>query len=151
MTQRDTSNEGKCNDRNIDSHLELDEFTNIVINGSAPLNRSLNRHEIIIKNNQIRIVFCNITSSSHTHTNVGSLKGFCICNTITTHCYKASSLLNTTNKDKLIFGCSPCNNSDSPLSLLKLILLLEFNSHFFGQWVNDALVRTDLLTELLTC
>jgi len=62
VTQSGASNKHNQAQRNIDGHLELQELSNVVKDSSAPFNSSMNRNEIVVKNNQVRLIFGNLAA-----------------------------------------------------------------------------------------
>lgn len=75
--------ENDSDQTNIHSHLELNELSDILEEGSSPHNGLVNGEEIIIQNDKVSITLGNLATSSHSNTNISNFESSCIINAVT--------------------------------------------------------------------
>lgn len=134
FSNRNSRDEYNTQKTDVHCQLELNEFPYVFINCSTPHNCAINRLELIIEDNKIRIFFGNMTGSTHGNTNLSSFECSSIGNVLTTDKRNTSSLFNTFDQKQLILISSSSNNSYVFRNLLENLDLLELN--FICIWVN---------------
>ena len=93
VTKSQSTEEANEHEHTIDCKLELDELAHIVEHGASPFDGLLNRYEVVIHNNQVGVVFGNITSTSHTQSNISRLQSHHVSDTIASHGNQSAVLL----------------------------------------------------------
>lgn len=88
-----------CNEANdnINGNLELQEFPAVVVEGSAPLDRSVDGVEIVIQNNKIRVILGNVTTRSHAQSDVSLFERLGVSDAVSGHSNEASSIFDALN------------------------------------------------------
>jgi len=88
IIQNNRAEENNEHSNNVDRELELQEFSNVVINVSTVFQSSNNGSEVVIQKDDITCTFCNISSGdTHCETNVGLTKSWSIVGSITSDGY----------------------------------------------------------------
>lgn len=98
----DSTNKGYDQSQNIDSELELQETSDVVINITSPLACSNNRGKVIILDDDISGSSCYLCTSLHSKTNISFFEGWGIISTVTSYCYNVSKLFETSNHDVFV-------------------------------------------------
>lgn len=122
------NSDGANND--VDGHLELNELSNVVKDGSTPLDSSADGNEIVIKDYKIRVVFGYFTAGTHAETNIGSLEGLSISNRLASHSNKTVLLLDTRNQDEFMESSSSGNNLQSLFDSLEFLIISKLDDPF---------------------
>lgn len=146
---RASQNCNEAND-NINSNLELQEFPAVVVEGSAPFDRSVNGVEIVIQNNKIRVVFGNVTTSSHAQTDIGLFECLGIGDAVSGHSNEATSIFDALNEDEFLLRSASSDNFDFLLQLVEFLNTIEFNCKLASLWVPHFSVASKFSEEFLS-
>lgn len=134
----------------IDGELELDEFSNIVIESSSPLDSPVDRAEIVIHDDEVRAVLGDVAAATHAETNIGLPEGLSIGDAIASHSDHAAPSLDTFNHDELLLRGCPRDDLQSPFQFIKLREVVENNLKLALCWVPCLGVALEMLTKLLS-
>jgi len=86
----------------IDGELELDEFSNVVIESSTPLDSPMDRAEIIVHDDEVCAVLGDVAAATHAETNIGLPEGFSVGDAVPCHSDHATPSLDTFHHDQLL-------------------------------------------------
>jgi len=99
------SNEDGEHSDNINSQLELQEFSNVVKDVSSELDGSHNRSEVVIHKNNVASFLRNLSSSdTHGKSDISLLKSWSIVSSITSYCNDLSEFLKSSNQNVFVLG-----------------------------------------------
>jgi hypothetical protein len=70
VSQSHAYNDNEGTENQVEGKLELNEFPNVVKYSSSPSNGSVDAFKLIVENDQIRVVFSDLASSSHAQANI---------------------------------------------------------------------------------
>jgi len=111
----------------------------------------MDRFEIVVHNDEVRIFFGDSTSRSHAETNIGHFESSSIRSLITRHGYKTTFLLDSLNQNQFVFVSCSGNNSKFSLDCIKLHLASEFDSPHLSFRFPNLFIRSNSLSELFSC
>ena len=72
-------------------------FLAVVVEGSAPLDRSVDEVEIVIQNNKIRVFIGNVTTRSYAQSDVSLFERLGVSDAVSGHSNEATSIFDALN------------------------------------------------------
>ena len=136
-TQDDNSQEAE-----VHSELELKELANIVYDVATPFHGLKNRSEVVVKDNDVSLVFCGSASgSAHAETYSCLLKGEGIVEAISSDTTNRARKTHASNEQVFVLRVAAIQNLD---------LLLDILSEFFLSVLTDKLIGLDTIDKNLT-
>lgn len=145
-----STNDGDEADNEVDGQLELDELSDVDVNGFTPLDGSVDRIEIVIQDNQIRVVLGNFTSASHAESNIGFLEGFSISDAVSGDGDESTLHLGSCNKNELVFRRGSSNNLEVLSDIFELEWVLKDDVITVGLIIPFSVVVSNSLHELFS-
>jgi len=109
----------------IDGELELNEFSNVVIESSSPLDSPMDRAEIVIHDDEVRAVLGDVAAATHAETNIGLFEGFSIGDAVASHSDHAAPSLDTFNHNEFLLRGCPRDDFQSLFQFIKLREVVE--------------------------
>lgn len=137
-------------DDDVDGNLELQEFPTIVVEGSAPFDRSVNGVEIVIQNNKVGVVLGNVATRSHAQSNIGLSERLGIGDAVSGHSNKTTSILDGLNYDEFFLRSASGDNLDLFLEFIKSLRALQFDYKLKSLWVPNFSVASKFGEEFLS-
>jgi len=126
----------------VHSELELKELADIVNNVATPFHGLSNRSEVVVKDNDVSLVFCSSASgSAHGETDSCLLKGEGIVEAITSDTTSRPRQTHASNEQVFVLRVAAIENLD---------LLLDILSEFLLSVLTDKLIGLDIIDKNLT-
>mmetsp|Transcript_14890 Transcript_14890/g.25364 ORF Transcript_14890/g.25364 Transcript_14890/m.25364 type:complete len:276 (-) Transcript_14890:2131-2958(-) len=148
--QREARQEGDEAEDDVDGELELQELADVVEDGAAPLDAAVDGHEVVVEDDQVRVVLGHVAARTHAQAHVRLPQRLGIGDAVARHAHQATSLLDAGDKEELVLRGAPSDDSELLLELVESLLLSELNLDLAAHFVSDLSVRTEGLSELLS-
>jgi hypothetical protein len=107
----------------------------------------LDRNEIVVGDNEIRIVFSDVTASTHAEANVSKLESFGIGDRVPGHGNEPPLVSDTINQYVLLFRTGTSQDLEVLLDLVELLLCLKVNLEVLFPVIPLFQVRPDAVNE----
>lgn len=92
MAHGGSAQNGNEDNGDVDGQLELQELPNIIEDRPAPFERLVDRYEVVVEDDQVRVLFRNVTAAAHAKSDVSILEGLSVRDALAGHSDQATLL-----------------------------------------------------------